>query len=100
VPVPAAWLGRTGEYEIANLGEDAVLLEKVSLRAEDGFLFVDYSIPILFPGMMNFAVAPVSDDEAVFRGLGRGMGETIRAVTVNGENMLSYSGYLLRKRGK
>ena len=30
VPVPAAWLGRTGEYEIANLGEDAVLLEKVS----------------------------------------------------------------------
>jgi CubicO group peptidase (beta-lactamase class C family) len=100
VPVPAAWLGRTGEYEIANLGEDAVLLEKVSLRAEDGFLFVDYSIPILFPGMMNFAVAPVSDDEAVFRGLGRGMGETIRVVTVNGENMLSYSGYLLRKRGK
>jgi len=100
VPVPAQWLGRTGEYEIANLGEDAVLLEKVTLRADDRFLYVDFSIPLLFPGTMNFAVAPISDDEAVIRGFGRGMGETVRAVTVNGENMLSYSGYLLRKRGK
>jgi hypothetical protein len=100
VPVPAQWLGRTGEYEIANLGEDAVLLEKVTLRADDGFLYVDFSIPLLFPGTMNFAVAPISDDEAVIRGFGRGMGETVRAVTLNGENMLSYSGYLLRKKGK
>jgi hypothetical protein len=100
VPVPAPWRGRTGEYEIANPGEDAVLPEKVRLRAEGGFLFVDYSIPLLFPGTASFAVAPVSDTEAVIRGFGRGMGETVRAVTVNGEDMLSYSGYLLRKRGK
>ena len=100
VPVPAEWLGRTGEYEITNLGGDAVLLEKVSLRAEDGFLFVDYTIPLLFPGTMNFAIDPISDTEAVIRGFGRGMGETVRAVAVNGENMLSYSGYLLRKRRK
>jgi len=58
------------------------------------------SIPLLFPGTASFAVAPVSDAEAVIRGFGRGMGETVRTVTVNGENMLSYSGYLLRKRGK
>ncbi|MBI5342611.1 MAG: beta-lactamase family protein [Deltaproteobacteria bacterium] len=100
VPVPAQWLGRTGEYEIANPGEDAVLPEKVRLRAESGFLFVDYSIPLLFPGTASFAIAPVSDDEAVIRGFGRGMGETVRAVTENGESMLSYSGYLLRKKGK
>jgi hypothetical protein len=100
VPVSAKWLGRTGEYEIANLGEDAVLLEKVRFRAEGGFLFADYSIPLLFPGTMSFVIAPASDDEAVIRGFGRGMGETIRAVTVNGEDMHSYSGYLLRKRGK
>jgi CubicO group peptidase (beta-lactamase class C family) len=99
VPVPAQWLGRTGEYEIANPGEDAVLPEKVRLRAEGGFLFVDYSIPLLFPGTMNFAIAPISDTEAVIRGFGRGMGETVRAVTVDGENMLSYSGYFLRKKG-
>ena len=98
LPVPAAWFGRAGEYEIANLGEDAGLLEIVSLRAEDGFLFVDYTIPLLFPGTMNFAVAPISDDEAVILGFGRGMGETVRAVTIDGEDMLSYSGYLLRKK--
>ena len=100
VPVPAQWLGRTGEYEIANPGKDIILPEKVRLRADDGFLFIDYSIPVLFPGTVSFAVAPVSETEAIIRGIGRGMGETVRAVTVNGENLLSYSGYLLRKRGK
>jgi CubicO group peptidase (beta-lactamase class C family) len=100
VPVPAEWLVRTGEYEIANPGKDVILPEKVRLRADDGFLFVDYSIPVLFPGTASFAVAPVSDTDAVIQGIGRGMGETVRAVTVNGENLLSYSGYLLRKKGK
>ena len=98
VPVPSQWLGRKGEYEIANPDEDAVLPEKVTLRAAGEFLFVDYSIPVLFPGTASFAIAPVSDTEAVIRGFGRGMGETLRAVTVNGEEMLSYSGYLLRKK--
>jgi len=98
VPVPAQWLGRTGEYEIANPGEDAVLPEKVRLRADGGLLFVDYSIPLLFPGTMSFAIAPISDTEAVIRGFGRGMGETIRALSVDGEEMLLYSGYLLRKK--
>jgi len=100
VPIPAEWLARTGEYEIANAGDDAVLPEQVRLRADGGFLLVDFSIPLLFPGTASFAIAPISDTEAVIRGFGRGMGETIRMVTVNGEEMLSYSGYLLRKRGK
>ena len=98
VPIPAEWLGRTGEYEIANAGDDAVLPEQVRLRADGGFLFVDFSIPLLIPGTASFAIAPISDAEAVIRGFGRGMGETIRVVTGNGENMLSYSGYLLRKK--
>jgi len=98
VPLPARWLGRTGEYEVANPGEDAALLEKVRLRADEGFLFVDFSIPLLFPGTASFAVAPVSGDEAVIRGFGRGMGETIRSLSTGGEEMLSYSGYLFRKK--
>jgi len=99
MPVPEEWLGRTGEYEIVNPGEDAILPEKGRMRADGGFLFVDYSIPRIFPGTASIAIAPVSDTEAIIRGIGRGLGETIRAVTVNGENMFSYSGYLLRKRG-
>ena len=99
VPVPAAWLGRTGEYEIANPGGDAVLPEKVRLRADGGFLFVDFAFPLFFPGTATFAIAPVSDTEAILRGFGRNMGETVRVVTVNGEEMFTYSGYRLRKRG-
>ncbi|MFA6147463.1 MAG: serine hydrolase domain-containing protein [bacterium] len=98
--LPAAWIARTGEYEIANPGGDAILPEKLRLRVDDGFLFVDYSIPLLFPGVANFVLAPVSDAEAVIRGFGRGTGETVRAVTVDGENMLSYSGFLMRKKGR
>ena len=99
-PVSARWLGRTGEYEVANPGGDAVLPEKVRLRADGGFLFVDFAIPLFFPGTATFAIAPVSETEAILRGIGRGMGETVRVVTVNGEERISYSGYLLRKRGK
>ncbi len=62
-----------GEYEIANPGEDAVLPEKVRLRADGGVLFVEYSIPVLFPGTASFAVAPVSETEAIIRGIGRGL---------------------------
>src|SRR5512141_984499 len=98
VPLSARWLGRTGEYDVVNPGEDAALLEKVRLRANQGFLFVDISIPLLFPGMASFAIAPASDNEAVIRGFGRGMGETIRTHFVDGEEMLSYSGYLFRKK--
>ncbi|MFZ2223720.1 MAG: hypothetical protein WAV26_03430 [Candidatus Deferrimicrobium sp.] len=70
----------------------------IALRAAAGFLFVDFSIPLLFPGTASFAVAPVSEDEAVIRGFGHGMGETIRSLSTGGEEMLSYSGYLFRKK--
>jgi hypothetical protein len=55
-------------------------------------------------GGANEARSKVLDDSAArgfhCRLLGRGMGETVRAVTVNGENMLSYSGYLPKKEGR
>ena len=98
VPLPAEWLGRTGEYEIVNPGEDAVLPKMVRLRVDGGFLFVDFTAPLFFPGTASFAIAPVSETEAILRGIGRNMGETVRVITVNGEEMFAYSGYLLRKK--
>jgi hypothetical protein len=59
---------------------------------------VEYAMPSFFPGTMKQAILPVSDAEAVVAGLGRGAGETIRAVTVDGKEALEYSGYLLRKK--
>jgi hypothetical protein len=70
----------------------------VRLRADGGFLFVDIAFPDFFPGTATLAIAPVSETEAIFRGIGRGMGETVRVITVNGEERISCSGYLLRKK--
>lgn len=98
VPVSEQWQRRVGAYEIANPGDDTVLVKDICLRYKDGLLRVDYALPLFFDGTLNVSLQPLSDTEAVIRGLGRGMGETIRVVTVDGEEMLRYSGYLLRKR--
>ena len=100
VPVPDKWQGRVGAYEIANPGDDTIIVENIHLRYEEDILRVDYSLPLFFSGTMSIALAPVSDTEAVIRGLGRGMGETVRVILVDGEERLFYSGYELRKMNK
>lgn len=97
-PIPEKWLKCVGEYEIANLDQDAALIERLRLRHDQGYLVLDYSLPIFFDGIMTLILRPLSDTEAIIGGLGRGMGETIRLIDVNGEDMLQYSGYLLKKK--
>jgi len=98
VPIPEAWLARAGEYDIANLGDDAPVLQKLRMRHDGGLLVVDYIMPYFFSATRSLAIKPISDSEAILYGLGRGMGETVEAVTVNGQEYLKYSGYLLRKK--
>ncbi|MDA8428700.1 MAG: serine hydrolase [Geobacteraceae bacterium] len=98
VPLPERWLKRTGEYEIINRGDDAVLIENVRLRQDSGLLILDYAMPLFIGGRMSVAITPLSDTEAIMYGLGRNMGETIRVEIVGGEEMLQYSGYLLKRR--
>jgi CubicO group peptidase (beta-lactamase class C family) len=98
VPIPEKWVRRTGEYEIINRGDDAVLIDNVCLRQDNGLLIVDYTMPLFLDGRMSNAITPLSDTEAITYGLGRNMGETIRVVNVGGEELLRYSGYLLRKK--
>ena len=97
-PIPAPWLQRLGEYEIVNAGDDFVLVEKVRLRLDDGLLTVEYATPFFSEVPMTLALAPLSGTEAVICGLGRGRGETIRVVMAGEEELLAYSGYLLRKK--
>jgi CubicO group peptidase (beta-lactamase class C family) len=99
-PVPESWKNRVGEYRIDNPGDDFILLENFHLRYEDGLLLAECGIPFFFKGKARFPLRPVSDTEAVFAGLGRGMGETIKVVRVNGGEALRYSGYLLVKKGE
>lgn len=100
VPVPAVWQQRTGEYEIVNLGDDTLLVEDIRLEYGDGLLTVAYRLPLFSEQPLRVALAPLSATEAVISGLGRGKGETIRVVTVKGEELLAYSGYLLRKKAE
>jgi CubicO group peptidase (beta-lactamase class C family) len=97
-PASDKWSQRTGDYEVANGGNDAVPFDKVSLRQDAGLLIVEYALPLFFDGKVSMAIAPISDTEALTYGLGRGMGETIRVVKRDGEELLQYSGYLLRKK--
>jgi acetyl-CoA carboxylase alpha subunit len=78
--------------------DDTVLLENVRLRCEDELLTVEYAMPLFTDQTMILALAPFSDTEALISGLGSGKGETIKVVSRNKEELLAYSGYLLRKK--
>jgi CubicO group peptidase (beta-lactamase class C family) len=97
-PIPKIWQNRAGEYEIVNAGDDTVLLDRIRLRHEDGLLTVEYNLPLFTKQPLSVALSPLSGTEAVICGLGRGKGETVRVVSRNGEELLAFSGYLLRKR--
>jgi CubicO group peptidase (beta-lactamase class C family) len=98
VPIPGAWLKRTGEYEIVNGADDAIKVEKIRLSHRDGFLILDFSLVVPAEGAATLVLTPVSGNEAIIAGIGRGAGETLRAVTIAGEEHFAYSGYLVRKK--
>jgi len=98
-PISPAWQARTGEYEVINRGDDAVMFDRVLLKNDSGLLVVEYSMPLFFNGRLSYALEPLGDDEAVICGLGRGMGETMRATTLEGKEVIRFSGYLLRRKG-
>jgi len=99
-PVSDIWQRRVGAYTIINRGTDTVAFDDVQLRYHEGFLVVDYTVPLFADGTMSLVLEPISDTEAVTRGLGRGMGETLRVVTVNSQESLQYSGYLLQRKAR
>jgi CubicO group peptidase (beta-lactamase class C family) len=99
VPISPSWRNRLGEYEIINLTKgEALIPEKCAIKERDGFLMLGYSIPTFDIDNLTLPIAPMSDNEAIVLGLGRGMQETARIVKVNGKDLVAYSGYLLRKK--
>jgi CubicO group peptidase (beta-lactamase class C family) len=96
--LPEAWLKRQGEYEIINAGDDFLLVKGIRLRYDAGLLVMEYDMPLFSKGKMSVAISPLNNTEALILGLGRGMGETIRSVTAEGNDLLQFSGYLLRKK--
>ena len=46
---------------------------------------------------MSMPLNPVNDNEAINFGIGRNLGETIRVVEKDGEEIIMYSGYKMKK---
>jgi len=98
VPVPEVWIRRAGEYDLLNPDEDFPL-EEPRVWYEQGTLGMSYRVPLLSDKTIRVPLMPISDTEAVILGLGRMRGETLRAIQVNGEEHLRYSGFVGRQRG-
>jgi hypothetical protein len=98
-PVSDVWVKRVGRYELLNPDKGFPLTDpQVKLR--DGQLCMSYKLPLLSPKTIQVPLQPISDTEAIILGLGRMRGETLRAIVVNGEERLRYSGFEGRQLGK
>jgi CubicO group peptidase (beta-lactamase class C family) len=91
-PVPEIWRERVGRYQLLNPDPGFPLTEpRVKFRR--GQLCMSYKLPLLSPRTIQVPLQPISDTEAIILGLGRMRGETLRAVVVDGEEHLRYSGF-------
>jgi CubicO group peptidase (beta-lactamase class C family) len=91
-PVPDVWRKRVGRYQLLNPDPGFPLTEP-QLKLRDGQLCMSYKLPLLSSSAIQVPLQPISDTEAIILGLGRTRGETLRAVVVDGEERLRYSGF-------
>ena len=98
VAIPPQWMSRTGEYEIINAGGEVKWFENIHLIEDDGLLIFQTKSEVRKVEKITKSLKPVSNTEALIHGLGRAQGETIQVVNHDGEELLQYSGYLLRKK--
>jgi hypothetical protein len=99
-PVPVSWKFRTGSYEMVN-PMSGVFYENVKLNIENDFLVFQYGVRLSHQEegdeISQLALRVVNDSNSVIYGLGPGAGETIRVVRLDGDEMLSWSGFLFRR---
>jgi CubicO group peptidase (beta-lactamase class C family) len=91
------WKARFGEYKAINAGDDFMFIESLVLREEEGSLLLEQKVK---DEKRNpaFLLQVVNDNEAILLGLGRHLGETVRVVSNNGKEALSFSGYLWQRK--
>lgn len=99
-PIPAVWKARFGDYEVVNGDGDFTLPERVRLFERDGFLMLEAEVPKLSPIPLTLLANTVDATELLILGIGRGKGETMRVVQVDGAEGLAFSGYLMRKKAR
>lgn len=94
-PIPDVWLARVGEMEVTN-PDEYLSFKDNKLEVVDGILVMSYKLkmPVLPEQSSAVPIMPISDNEAIVLGLGRGMNETIRIVNKGDREAIEYSGYV------
>ncbi len=97
IVLSSVWKRRLGKYQIQrSKGWD--MLDSFELVEKDGAFILKGTFAILqikIPFQM--LLKPVSDNEAVVAGHGRGLGDVVRVLSETGDIKLSYLGYQLTK---
>jgi hypothetical protein len=92
-----AWRNRLGDYEIANLGGDRRFVSRIRLIEERGFLIAEMAATDSPGQNQRVLLMPRSDTEAISLSVLSDAGETIRILTIDGEERLVASGYQARR---
>jgi CubicO group peptidase (beta-lactamase class C family) len=87
------WKERIGKYRTMN-PDGPFSIQDLQIAEKDGVLCLKYKVPHLSDRPIQVPLKPISNDEAVIEGLGRGRGETVRIVEVDGKQCLRFSGYM------
>ena len=98
--ISSDWKKRLGEYTVTNLAKnqtDITTPKNVILREQEGVIMLELSIRAFDVNKLKYPIKPLSENEAIILGFGQGKRETVRAVIVNGEEQIAYSGYLFQK---
>jgi CubicO group peptidase (beta-lactamase class C family) len=92
-PWEAVWRKRLGNYRTINPDGD-FSIQDLHLSDEGGVLCLHYRAPHLSKRLVRLPLQPVSETEAVIQGFGRGRGETVQVVEINGKQCLKFSGFM------
>ncbi|MEJ2621534.1 MAG: serine hydrolase [Candidatus Thiodiazotropha sp.] len=92
-PWASIWRKRLGSYRTINPDGD-FSIQELQLSEESGVLCLHYRAPHLSQRLVRLPLQPVSENAAVIQGFGRGRGETVQMVTVDGKQCLKFSGFM------
>jgi len=97
VELSPAWVAREGSYDVVNQRPgDFDLFTHITVRKSGPYLMLDIGE---LGSPSQFALAPLSETEAITMGLGPGMGETVRVLeTGSSSPHLAYQGLVFRKK--
>ncbi len=96
-PLPGAWAGMAGEYEVMTPDPD-LNPQNIVLKVEEKALVLSMEIPTLQDELFEVYFQPVSSSDAVTLGIGRGAGETLRITDIGGHPGLHFSGFSFKKK--